>query len=86
MSDLNLEPLEIGGDVYIVSKTFADGRLAGVKRLMYHWTLQVGIDQWGYADSYCYQTLQAAVIGLTAWEGEGDPVGWHRNPKTGRRP
>lgn len=60
---------------------------AGISRLLYHWTLRVGMigDQTSYFDRYCYETLEKAQHALKTWDGQGDPVGWHRHPSTGRR-
>lgn len=70
---------------YIHLRELPDGRLCGVMRLMFHWTLHVGIDFVGYADRYCYETLSGALLALERWDGTGDPEGWHRHLKTGRR-
>lgn len=61
-----------------------------VKQLLFHWTLVTGAigDEEGYNDRYCYQTDVLAINALRElsernWIGE--PEGWHRHPKTGRR-
>jgi hypothetical protein len=36
-------------------------------------------------DRWCYHTEQAARRALDAWDGEGEPEGWHRAPYSGRR-
>ncbi len=38
----------------------------------------------GYEDRWCY-VHGHAVKALQAWNGEGEPQGWHRHPRTGRR-
>lgn len=77
--------VEICGSKYIAHRTLPDGRLVGVLRLLFHWTMHVDIHDDGYEDRYCYQTEEGAVSAMQAWSGEGDPEGWHRHPKTGRR-
>jgi hypothetical protein len=72
-------------DYYAMLKELPDGRICGVQRLLFHWTLHVDIDDIGYADRYCYQTEEGALRALIQWDGEGDPEGWHRHPKSGRR-
>lgn len=72
-------------DYYAMLKELPDGRVCGVQRLLFHWTLHVDIDDIGYADRYCYQTADGAFNALMQWNGEGDPEGWHRHPKSGRR-
>ena len=42
-------------------------------------------DRMTYATHYCYENQQKAEAGLRAWNGEGDPEGWHRHAETGRR-
>lgn len=79
------EPIDIHGSVFVALKIFDDGSVAGVKALMYHWTLQSDISEFGYENSFCYATREAATIALNHWDGTGDPVGWNRNPRTGRR-
>lgn len=70
---------------YVYFRVLPDGRLCGVARLMFHWTMHVDIDAVGYADRYCYETLDGAIKALDAWSGKGDPEGWHRHLKSGRR-
>jgi hypothetical protein len=43
------------------------------------------IDAWGYNDRWCYHSHLAAAQALEGWDGDGEPEGWHRHPKTGRR-
>lgn len=34
---------------------------------------------------WCYHSYPAAKLALAAWDGTGEPAGWHRDPTTGRR-
>jgi hypothetical protein len=70
---------------YVVMKTLPDGRICGVLRLLYHWTLHVDIDPICYRERYCYETFEGAAKALEEWDGTGDPEGWHRHPESGRR-
>lgn len=70
---------------YVHRRILPDGRLCAVRRLMFHWTMLVDIDPVGYNDRYCYQTMDGAITALDNWDGTGDPEGWHRHPKSGRR-
>jgi len=45
---------------------------------------QIG-DQCGYEDRWCYSTYDQAKAALDAWNGYGEPDGWHRHPISGRR-
>ena len=68
-------------------KDLGDGVYAAVKRLMYHWTMIVGLegDHFSYTDRWCYATEEMAIKAMSEWDGIGDPKGWHRHPNTGRR-
>lgn len=70
---------------YTLMKQLPDGRVCGVHRLMYHWTMHVNIDDIGWNDKYCFATRELAEKALLEWTGEGDPTGWHRHLMTGRR-
>lgn len=70
---------------YLMMKKLEDGRVVGIHRLFYHWTMHVDIHAVGYEDSFCYETLGGVLRAFTEWNGDGEPTGWHRNPKTGRR-
>lgn len=47
-------------------------------------TMDVG-DKAGLANRWCYHTYDKAKAALDAWDGTGEPEGWHRDPFTGRR-
>lgn len=42
-------------------------------------------DRAGYEDRWCYEDLGSAVAAFEAWDGTGEPGGWHRHPNSGRR-
>jgi hypothetical protein len=59
-------------------------------RLMFHWTLQkYDYPDWtGYDESWCFATRELAFHAIAEWRSrgfEGEPEGWHRHPKSGRR-
>lgn len=64
-----------------------DGRWAAVLPLMFTAAIIVGRigDVHGYDDRWCYHSEATALAALDAWDGAGEPKGWHRNPMTGRR-
>jgi hypothetical protein len=77
---------EDGGSCAVVKK-LPDNRYAAIKPLLFHWTLitgQIG-DIIGYDDRWCYSDRRKAEAALHAWNGDGEPTGWHRHPATGRR-
>ena len=72
-------------EFYTDMRALPDGRIIGVHRLLFHWTLHIDIDAYGYGDRYCFATYRLAKEAFDHWQGEGDPEGWHRHPMTGRR-
>lgn len=42
-------------------------------------------DDSGYRDRWCYHGFEAALAAFEAWDGQGEPPGWHRHPSSGRR-
>ena len=42
-------------------------------------------DDVGYDDRWCYLGYEQAKAALDAWNGTGEPGGWHRHPATGKR-
>lgn len=70
---------------YTRLRRLPDGRWIGVHRLLMHWTIHVDLHEYGYEDRYCFATQELADKAFDEWDGTGDPEGWHRHPKTGRR-
>ncbi len=82
-----VRPEDISPEVLAAYKRFwtlPDGRLCGLHRLLYHWTVHVDIDPVGYADRYCFMTAELAIEAMDQWDGAGDPINWHKHPRTGR--
>ncbi len=71
-----LKPRPLGG-----------GRYAALLRLNFTHAIVVGRigNLVTYDDRWCYSTRAAAEEALEAWDGKGEPTGWHRHPATGRR-
>jgi hypothetical protein len=68
LSDDDFElPPEIRAD-YTDFRVLPDGRLIGVKRLLFHWTIHVDINLIGYEDRYCFCTYELAKA---AFDGIG---------------
>lgn len=42
-------------------------------------------DTTGYEDRWCFHTHERSEAALGAWDGQGEPTGWHRHPDSGRR-
>lgn len=64
-----------------------DRRYVAIIPFIYTWGLVWGyLDEANtYEDRWCYETLPEALLAAEAWEGTGDPDGWHRHPASGRR-
>lgn len=67
-------------------KALSDNRWAGVHRFGFTDAILTGdLDNLNtYADRWCYER-GSATAALKAWNGTGEPAGWHRHPRSGRR-
>lgn len=73
--------------LYLDPRVISPGYVACIYPLLYTHAIilvQVG-DTAGYCDRWCYHTYEAAKEALDAWQGQPEPSGWHRHPKSGRR-
>lgn len=72
---------------YQQPRVLPDGRWAAVMPLFATHAVIVGQlgDENGYDDRWCYGSALAAHAALAVWDGTGEPAGWHRHPKSGRR-
>jgi hypothetical protein len=43
------------------------------------------MDHCGHRTRYCYAERILAEQAMDAWDGEGDPLWWHKHPDSGRR-
>lgn len=68
-----------------------DGQIKGeagivaIAPLMFTHAIISGVNRFGYEGRWCYKNYAKAKAALDAWDGTGDPLGWHRHPGTGRR-
>lgn len=67
-------------------KPLPGGRYAAIFDFMFTEGIIVGRigDRDQYDDRWCYERGKAEAA-LEAWDGTGEPQGWHRHPATGRR-
>lgn len=70
---------------YTDAKITPDGDVACIHRFMFTYAILVGLNPSGYDDRWCYGSYGKAKAALEAWDGTGEPTGWHRHPDTGRR-
>ena len=70
-----------------VVRRLDDRRYVAVMPLMFTHAIIWGYigDTFGYEDRWCYHDKGVAIAAATAWDGTGEPEGWHRHPATGRR-
>ncbi len=66
-------------------KFFGDGTEAAIMPLMFTHAIIHELYDYGYGNRWCYKSYDAAKSALDAWDGTGEPDGWHRHPGTGRR-
>jgi hypothetical protein len=64
-----------------------NGHWAAIRPMMFTTAIVTGrmFDRIGYDDRWCYHDMASAQAALDAWDGTGEPEGWHRHPGTGRR-
>lgn len=72
---------------YLEPRELGDGRYAAILPLLFTHAIITGRmgDVLGYSDRWCYAGFEKARAALDAWDGAGEPEGWHRHPDTGRR-
>lgn len=72
---------------YLDPKPLPNGRWAAVWKLMFTHAVVIGTigDETSIDDRWCYKDYASAKAALDAWNGSGEPEGWHRHPMTGRR-
>ena len=72
---------------YEYPRVINDGFYAAIKRFAFTHAIIVGEigDRNCYLDRWCYRSPMVARAALEAWDGTGEPSGWHRHPSTGRR-
>jgi len=67
-------------------KLIGGGCWIGVKRFAFTDAILLGheCDMLGYSNRWCYEPGRA-IAAFNAWNGVGEPEGWHRHPSSGRR-
>lgn len=68
-------------------RDLGDGRYACICQFAFTHAILTGRigDTMSYDDRWCYKGYAKAKAALDAWDGKGEPTGWHRHPDTGRR-
>lgn len=68
-------------------RPIGNGLYAAINPLIFTHAIIIGKigDRCGIDDRWCYESYEKALAALTAWDGIGEPQGWHRHPASGRR-
>jgi hypothetical protein len=79
----------VGGAEHLNVRELGDGRAVYLRDLLFE-GLQIGIGVCGadaYSDVWDYQAdrTEDAWRAALAWDGAGEPEGWYRHLRTGRR-
>lgn len=72
---------------YRDTKRLPDGRYAAIFAKAFTVAIisgQIG-DRYGFDHNWCYHDYFDAKSALDAWDGTGEPSGWHRHMPSGRR-
>jgi len=73
-------------DDYLAEKEFTDSKAWVIPLTFGRARIIVGPKEMSWLDDgWWYDSPEAAVAALNIWNGVGEPEGWMRNPKTGRR-
>lgn len=72
---------------YLEPRPLPGGRWTAIWQLMFTHAIIVGQIgcYMGYDDRWCYDSFEQAKVAFDAWDGSGEPAGWHRHPTSGRR-
>lgn len=77
--------MKIDENGYVLRKKAPNGREIGVMPFLWTWAIIADITETGYEERWCYHEASDALHAFEAWDGEGEPEGWHRHPNSGRR-
>jgi hypothetical protein len=77
----------IDANGYRDPKPIGNGRYACIQPKLFTHSIAIGRigDKFGIDDFWCYPDYPSAKRALDAWDGSGEPVGWHRHTPSGRR-
>lgn len=72
---------------YLLPTPIEGGRYMAIAPFMFTYAIITGEmgDRTSMGDRWCYKDRRAAEEAFHAWDGQGEPEGWHRHPASGRR-
>lgn len=79
--------LEVAQGLPILRVRLSDGRCIDAMHTLFGGRIGIttaDYDDGGYDDVWCYPSFPAACRAALQWDGQGEPVGWHWHPATGR--
>lgn len=85
MTPVDIQAIWTPADGYTDYRVFPNGRDALIARLLFTYAVLADMSSFGYGDRWCFKSYADARAALDAWDGEGEPTGWHRHPSSGRR-
>lgn len=62
-----------------------NGKICGLSRFIFTTAIISGMDETGYVERWCYHNSSTALQEFNAWDGTGEPEGWHRHIPSNRR-
>lgn len=72
----------------VARKDFGDETYAEVWPMIFNHRIILCADLGGtwpeVLGGWCYPSRSAAIAALDAWDGKGDPDGWHKHVESGR--
>lgn len=75
----------LGDGTYTDIQIKGDAGICLIQRLAFTYAIRSDVDLWGIGNRWCYKGYAKAKAAFDAWDGTGEPLGWHRHPDTGRR-
>lgn len=92
---MNTKPIETPEEImfsylhsmgtYLDMQVKGEAGIVSIHPLIFTHAIVSGMNLSGYEDRWCYRTYEMAKAALDAWDGTGEPKGWHRHPDTDRR-
>ncbi len=70
---------------FLACRMLPDGRYVAVIQMLFNLRIGVGVDTTGFEDVWCYHNEALCMAAYTTWDGAGEPFGWYKHPRTGRR-
>lgn len=70
---------------YLHVQEKGEAGIVGIYPLMFTYGIIAEMDRYSCGNRWCYKSYDEAKAALDAWDGTGEPTGWHRHVQSGRR-